>query len=151
MIFILRRVMRILSRYLICGVIVGACILFLPQTVVSLNPPSAPCQNAEGCAAQFLEQIELSEADSEARWDHAKSFNQILTSYGNSALVKRAGFRYGYWLKGTSPLEAIPLLQSALHDFPVLGDYLTFWMGQAYAHAGLGKEAAEAFQQFNEH
>ncbi|MBA3964972.1 MAG: transglycosylase SLT domain-containing protein [Nitrospirales bacterium] len=143
--------MRILSGHLIGGVIVGACILFLPQTVVSLDPPSAPCQNAEGCAAQFLEQIELSEADSEARWDHAKSFNQILTSYGNSALVKRAGFRYGYWLKGTSPLEAIPLLQSALHDFPVLGDYLTFWMGQAYAHAGLGKEAAEAFQQFNEH
>lgn len=143
--------MRILSRHLIVGVIVGGCILFLPQTVVSLDPPSAPCQNSEGCVAQFLEQLESSGADSEARWDHAKSFNQIVTSYGNSDLVKRAGFRYGYWLKETSPLEAIPLLQSALHDFPILGDYLTFWMGQAYAYAGLGKEATEAFQQFNEH
>ncbi len=143
--------MRVLSKHLIGGVIVGGCILFLPQTVVSLDPPSAPCQNSEGCVAQFLEQLESSGTDSGARLDHAKSFNQIVTTYGNSALVKRAGFRYGYWLKESSPLEAIPLLQAALHDFPILGDYLTFWMGQAYAHAGLGKEAAEAFQQFNEH
>ncbi len=143
--------MRVLSRHLIGGMIVGGCILFLPQTVVSLDPPSAPCQNSEGCIAQFLEQLESSGADSGARLDHAKSFNQIVTSNDNSALVKRAGFRYGYWLKESSPLEAIPLLQSALHDFPILGDYLTFWMGQAYAYAGLGKEAAKAFQQFNEH
>lgn len=143
--------MRVLSRHVIGGVIVVGCILFLPQTVVSLDPPSAPCQNSEGCIAQFLEQLESSGADSAARLNHAKSFNQIVTSYGNSASVKRAGFRYGYWLKESSPLEAIPLLQAALHDFPILGDYLTFWMGQAYAYAGLGKEAAEAFQQFNEH
>ena len=143
--------MRILSIHLIGGVIVGGCILFLPQTVVSLDPPSAPCQNAEGCVAQFLEQLESSRADSGATLDHAKSFNQIVAAYGDTALAKRARFRYAYWLKESSPLEAIPLLQAALHNFPVLGDYLTFWLGQAYAHAGLGKEATEAFQQLNEH
>jgi soluble lytic murein transglycosylase len=143
--------MRILSIHLIGGVIVGGCILFLPQTVISLDPPSAPCQNPEGCVAQFLEQLESSGDDSAARLDHAKSFNQIVAAYGDTALAKRAGFHYGYWLKEFSPLEAIPLLQASLHDFPVLGDYLTIWLGQAYAQAGLGKEAAEAFQRLNEH
>lgn len=143
--------MRILLRQLIGGVIVGGCILFLPQTVVSLDPPSAPCQNPEGCVAQFFKQLESSGTDSGARLDHAKFFKEFVTANGNSALAKHAGIRYGYWLKESSPLEAIPLLKASLRDFPILRDYLTFWMGQAYAQAGLGKEAAEAFQQFSEH
>ena len=143
--------MKILSIPVIGGVIVGGCILFLPQTVVSLDPPSAPCQNPEGCVAQFLEQLESSGTGSGARLDHAKFFNEFVAANGNSALVKHAGIRYGYWLKESSPLEAIPLLQASLQDFPILRDYLTFWMGQAYSHAGLGREAAEAFQQFSEH
>ncbi|HBP88090.1 MAG TPA: transglycosylase SLT domain-containing protein [Nitrospirales bacterium] len=142
--------MRILSIHQIVGVILGGCILFLPRTVVSLDPPFAPCQNPEECVAQFLEQLESSEDDSGVSFNHAKFFRQIVTAYGDTALAKGAGFRYGYWLKESSPLEAIPLLQASVHDFPVLGDYLTFWLGQAYAHAGLGKEAAEAFQQVNE-
>jgi soluble lytic murein transglycosylase len=136
---------------LIGGVIVGGSILFFPQTVVSLDPPSALCKNSEVCVAQFLEQLDFSGTGSEVRLDHAKSFNEIITAYGDSALAKHATLRYGYWLKEFYPLDAIPLLQTSLHDFPILGDYLTFWMGQAYVQAGLGKEAAEAFQQFNEH
>ncbi|MDR4459748.1 MAG: transglycosylase SLT domain-containing protein [Nitrospirales bacterium] len=143
--------MRILSIHWVGGVIVGGCILFLPQTVVSLDPPSVPCQSSEDCVAQFLEQLESSGTGSGARLDHARFFNEVITANGNSALAKHARFRYGYWLKEFSPLEAIPLLQASLPDFPILRDYLTFWIGQAYAHAGLGKEAAEAFQQFNEH
>ncbi|GJL57491.1 MAG: murein transglycosylase [Nitrospirales bacterium] len=143
--------MRILSIHVIWGVIVGGCILFLPQTVVSLDPPSAPCQNPEGCVAQFLEQLESPGTDSGARLDHAKFFKEFVAANGNSTLAKHAGIRYGYWLKESSPLEAIPLLQASLDDFPILRDYLTFWMGQAYAQAGLEKEAAEAFQQFGEH
>ncbi len=143
--------MKILSIHLIGGVIVGGCILFLPQTVVSLDPPSVPCQNSEGCVAQFLEQLESSGTGSGARPDHAKFFNEFVAANGNSTLAKHAGIRYGYWLKESSPLEAIPLLQASLRDFPILRDYLTFWTGQAYAHAGLRKEAAGAFQQFSEH
>lgn len=143
--------MKILSIHLLGGLIVGGCILFLPQTAVSLDPPSAPCQNSDGCVARFLEQLESSGTGSGARLDHAKFFNEIVAANDNSALAKQAGIRYGYWLKESSPLEAITLLQTSLRDFPILRDYLTFWIGQAYAHAGLGKEAAEAFQQFSEH
>jgi len=143
--------MRIPSIHQIRGLILGGSILFLPQTVASLDPPSAPCQHSEVCVAQFLEQLESSGDDPGTSLDHAKSFNQIIAAYGDTAGAKRAGFRYGYWLKESYPLEAIPLLQASLHDFPVLGDYLTLWLGQAYAHAGLSREAAEAFQQVNEH
>ncbi|WNM61548.1 transglycosylase SLT domain-containing protein [Candidatus Nitrospira neomarina] len=143
--------MKILSIHLLVGVFVGGCILFLPQTVVSLDPPSAPCQNSDGCVARFLEQLESSGTGPGARLDHAKFFNEFVAANDNSALAKHAGIRYGYWLKESSPLEAITLLQTSLHDFPILRDYLTFWIGQAYVHAGLGKEAAEAFQQFSEH
>ena len=142
--------MRILSIHQVGGMILGGCVLFLPQTVVSLDPPSAPCQNPEGCFSQFLEQLGKPGDAPETPSDHARVFNQIVTAYGDTPMVKRAGFRYGHWLKESSPLEAIPFLQASLHDYPVLGDYLTFWLGQAYANAGLEKEAAKAFQQFND-
>jgi soluble lytic murein transglycosylase len=124
--------------------------LFLPHTVVSLDPPSAPCQNPEGCFAHFLEQLEKPGDVPETPSGHARFFHQIITAYGDTALAKRAGFRYGHWLKEASPLEAIPFLQASLHDYPVLGDYITFWLGQAYVNAGLGKEAADAFRQVND-
>jgi soluble lytic murein transglycosylase len=142
--------MRILSIHRVGGVILAGCLLFLPHTVVSLAPASAPCQNPEGCFVQFLKELEKPDDGPGTALDHAKFFNQIVTAYGDTVLAKRAGLRYGHWLKESFPLEAIPLLQAALHDYPVLGDYLTFWLGQAYVNAGLGKEAAEAFQQFND-
>jgi soluble lytic murein transglycosylase len=142
--------MRILSIHRFSGVVLGACLLFLPHTVVSLDPPSVSCQNPEGCFAHFLKQLEKPRHVSGTPSDHATFFRQIVTAYGDTALAKRAGFRYGHWLKDTSPLEAIPLLKASLHDFPVLGDYLNFWMGQAYVNAGLGKEAVDAFRQVND-
>lgn len=142
--------MKILSIHQVGGAILGGCLLLLPQTVVSLDPPSAPCHNPEGCFAQFLEALEKPARAPGTPSIPAKFFNQIVTDYGDTPLVKRAGFRYGHWLKESSPLEAIPLLQASLRDYPVLGDYLTFWLGQAYVKAGLGKEAAEAFQRFND-
>jgi soluble lytic murein transglycosylase len=81
--------------------------------------------------------------------DHAKFFNQIVTASGDTVLVQRARLRYGHWLKESSPLEAIPVLQASLEEYPLLGDYLTFWLGEAYVNAGLGKEAADAFQRIN--
>ena len=139
--------MKILSIYYrFGGVVLGACLLVFPHTVVSLDPPSASCQNPDGCFAHFLEQLKPGPVSGTPS-DHATFFRQIVTAYGDTTLGKRAGFRYGHWLKETSPLEAIPLLKASLHDFPVLGDYLNFWMGQAYVNAGLGKEAADAFRQ----
>jgi soluble lytic murein transglycosylase len=125
-------------------------VLFLPHAVVSLDPPSAPCQNPEGCFAHFLEQLEKPGDVPGTPSGHARFFHQIVTAYGDTALARRAAFRYGHWLKETSPLEAIPFLQASLHDYPLLGDYITFWLGQAYANAGLGKEAADAFRQVND-
>ncbi len=142
--------MKIFSMHKVGGAILGGCLALLPNTVVSLDPPSAPCNNSEGCFAQFLVELEKPASAPGTPSNPAKFFNQIATDYGDTPLAKRAGFRYGHWLKESSPLEAIPLLQASLRDFPVLGDYLTFWLGQAYVKAGLGKEAADVFQQFND-
>ena len=71
--------MRILSIHQVGGIILGACVLFLPHTVNSLDPPAAPCQNPEGCFAQFLKQLEKPEAVPGTLSDHARFFNQILT------------------------------------------------------------------------
>lgn len=128
----------------------GGCVLFLPHTVVSVDPPSAPCQNPEGCFAQLLEQLEKPGDIPGTSSDHAKFFNQIVMAYGDTTVAKRARLRYGHWLKESSPLDAIPFLQASLHDYPILGDYLTFWLGQAYVNAGLGEAAADAFRQFND-
>ena len=143
--------MRILSIHQVGGAILGGCLLFLPHPVVSLDPPSALCHNPEGCFAQFLEELEKPHGAPGTPSNQLRVFSQIVTDYGDTPLAKRAGFRYGHWLKDSSPLEAIPLLQASLRDYPVLGDYLTFWLGQTYVKAGLGKEGADAFQRFNDH
>lgn len=143
--------MRILSKEGLAGVFVAGCMLLLPHAVASLAPSSVPCQDPEGCFAQFLKQLEKAEDASGNPSDHAKLFDQIVTAYGDTVLSKRVAFRYGHWLKESYPLEAIPILKASLQHYPLLEDYLTFWLGQAFSNAGLEKEAAEAFQRFNEH
>lgn len=120
-----------------------------PNPVISLDPLSPSCQNSEGCFADFIVHLESPEESPGNDSTPAKLFQKIMTSYDGTELAKRAQVRYAHWLKESSPEKAIPLLTASLQDYPILGDYLTFWLGQAYGNAGLEKKAIENFEKFN--
>lgn len=139
-----------LLRRGISGLLVLGCLLFLPHTVVSLDPPMAPCHNPEGCFGELLVELNKPASASEASSKAKELFHQMTTAYGQTPWAKQARLRYGYALRTLKPVEAIPLLRTALTDFPALEDYLHFWLLQAYVKAGLWQEAAKVIQEFTE-
>jgi soluble lytic murein transglycosylase len=126
-------------------------LLLLPHPVVSLDPPTALCHNAEGCFAEWLEEFNKPASDSEALSKTNKLFQQLTTAYGQTPWGKQARLRYGYALRTLNPVEAIPLLRNSLTDFPDLEDYLHFWLLQAYMSDGMWQEASKIIQEFTHH
>ncbi len=102
------------------AIILAGCFLLLPHTAVSVDPPSAFCQNPEQCFAGFLEALDRTPAPSGTSSEPVKYFQQIATKYSGTVWEKRAKLRYGYWLRTSAPLEAIPLLEASLNDYRVL-------------------------------
>jgi len=137
-------------RSWVCGLFLVGGMVIHPYPVVSLDPPSVPCHNPEGCFNELL--IELDQLDSGSPHSEKaeKVFHQLATAYGQTVWASRARLRYGHALRTVNPLEAIPLLQSALSDFPALDDYLHFWLFQAYVNAGLWLEATKVVQEFTD-
>ena len=137
-----------LSRYGVSGLILVGCLLLLPHTVVSLDPPTALCHNPEGCFAELLVELDKPASASKALSKSNKLFHQMTTAYGQTPWAKQARLRYGYALRTLNPVEAIPLLRNSLTDFPGLEDYLHFWLLQAYMNVGLWQEASKIVQEF---
>jgi soluble lytic murein transglycosylase len=137
-----------LPRYGVSGLIFMGCLLLLPHTVASLDPPTALCHNPEGCFAELLVELNKPASASKALSKANKLFHQMTTAYGQTPWAKQARLRYGYALRTVNPVEAIPLLRNSLTDFPGLEDYLHFWLFQAYISAGLWQEASRIVQEF---
>ncbi len=60
--------------------------------------------------------------------------------------AKRAGLLSGVILIEQNPAGALPYLRAAQRDFPVLDDYIRFWIGEALLRLGEAKEAAGMFE-----
>lgn len=115
--------------------------LTTPQTLYSLEPPQALCTGAEACYREFLESL----ASPTSPLDLPRLLESIQSNDPDSPWAKRAGLRYGYWLKGSFPGEALTYLQRAVPEFPELSDYLHFWLGEGYEQLENWQEAAHAF------
>ncbi len=125
--------------------------LVLPSIGASLDSPIAPCHNPEHCFLEFLKELDKptsSLKNAKATSKASQLFQHILLRYAQTPWAKRANLRYGYALRTDSPQEAIPLLRSSRDNFPVLGDYLQWWLLQAYEKAELWEEAGEAAEKF---
>ena len=137
-------------RQWVSGLFLVGGILLFPYPVVSLDPPPVPCHNAERCFAKLLVELDQLESGSTHSAKAKKIYHQLATAYGQTPWVKRAQLRYGHTLRTVNPVEAIPLLRTSLTDFPVLDDYLHFWLFQAYVNAQLWSEAAKVIQEFTD-
>lgn len=120
----------------------AGCIWFaLAQPAFGLEPSPVPCSNEESCYREFLETFESPTSP----LDRTRLLESIQGNNPDSLWAKRAGLRYGYWLKDTYPGEALTYLHPAVHEFPDLSDYLHFWLGEAYEQIENWQEAAQAF------
>lgn len=71
---------------------------------------------------------------------------RVMEQFPASLWAKRAGLLSGVILIERNPAAAIQYLRAAQRDFPVLDDYIRFWMGEALLHLGDAKEAAAMFE-----
>ncbi|MDR4493940.1 MAG: tetratricopeptide repeat protein [Nitrospirales bacterium] len=112
-----------------------------PQTIHSVEPFRSQCTGEEACYREFLGSF----ASPTSLLDRTRLLESIQSTAPGSLWAKRAGLRYGYWLKDTYPNEALTYLQPAVHEFPDLSDYLHFWLGEAHEQIENWQEAAQAF------
>jgi soluble lytic murein transglycosylase len=73
-------------------------------------------------------------------------FRRVMEQFPASLWAKRAGLLSGVMLLERNPAAAMQYLRAAQRDFPVLDDYVRFWMGEALLHLGDAKEAAVLFE-----
>jgi soluble lytic murein transglycosylase len=71
---------------------------------------------------------------------------QVMERFPASLWAKRAGLLSGVMLIERNPAGALTYLRAAQRDFPVLDDYVRFWIGEALLHLGDTKEAAMMFE-----
>ncbi|HSA61429.1 MAG TPA: transglycosylase SLT domain-containing protein [Nitrospiraceae bacterium] len=112
-------------------------------------------QNGEGCAS-------ASDCFTAAAWPKERLGNvltrdqvvalklerlrRIMEQFPASLWAKRAGLLSGVILIERNPAAAMQYLRAAQRDFPVLDDYVRFWMGEALLHLGDAKESAAMFE-----
>ena len=63
-----------------------------------------------------------------------------------SIWAKRAGLLSGVILMDRNPASSLSYFRAAQQDFPVLDDYIRFWIGETHLRLGEVKEAAAMFE-----
>lgn len=146
----IKAMVRMRFHQWVSGLFLMGGVLILPYPVVSLDPPPVPCRNPENCFTELLVEVDQLDSASTHSVKAVQLFHQLVTAYPQTSWAHRARLRYGHALRVVNPFEAIPLLQSAVPVFPVLDDYLHFWLLQAYMNAGFWQEAATIVQKFTD-
>lgn len=71
---------------------------------------------------------------------------QVMERFPGSLWAKRAGLLSGVLSIEQNPTGALARLREAQPEFPILDDYIRFWIGEALLHLGEAKEAAMVFE-----
>lgn len=71
---------------------------------------------------------------------------KVMEGFPSTLWAKRAGLLSGVMLIDRNPVGALPYLRTAQQDFPMLDDYIRYWIGEALLRGGDAKEAAGIFE-----
>lgn len=107
---------------------------------------SLPCESAEAC---FLAAGNQSDSGIHAREQLAprlQSLSSLQERYPGSIWAKRAGLLIGILLSERDPSEAQRYFNTAQRDWPLLDDYIRFWIGEALLKRGEPGSAAAQFE-----
>lgn len=107
------------------------------------------CVSAEDCfsaAAWPKERLGTSLTREQVVALKLERLRKVMEQFPASIWAKRAGLLSGVDLVERNPAAALSYLRAAQRDFPILDDYIRFWMGEALLHLGDAKEAAALFE-----
>lgn len=145
---------RLLLRTLLAGGLLGTSLFASPSfgtesdSVGGAGPVS--CEMAEDCfrsAIAVTKQKPTTPADRELQLGlKLERLRSVMERHPASLWAKRAGLLSGMLLAEREPALAIKFLRSAQRDFPVLEDYVRFWIGEALLKQGDAAQAAALFQ-----
>jgi soluble lytic murein transglycosylase len=107
------------------------------------------CVNAEDCfraAAWPKERLGNVLTKDQVVAIKLERLRRVMEQFPASLWAKRAGLLTGVTLIERNPAMALQFLRAAQRDFPLLDDYVRFWMGRALSHLDDAKEAAAMFE-----
>lgn len=116
-------------------------------------PAAAPCDSAEACflaAAQPKERLGNQLTKDQISALKLERLRLVMERFPGSLWAKRAGLLSGVLLIDRNPAAAMAFFRAAQRDFPVLDDYVRFWMGDASLRLSDAKEAAALFESISQ-
>ncbi len=105
----------------------------------------ASCEEPEACFRWAVSDQRSTQSPAGRITIKLERLRQLRQQHPGSLWAKRAGLLSGVLLIERTPAEAIRFLRAAERDFPVLGDYIRYWMGSAYLKASDAGLAAILF------
>lgn len=147
-----RLVFRVLS--------VGVCWVVLFSGNAFADSPSSPnssgndgCERAEDCfqaAALPKERLGKTLNKEQVLLLKLDRLQRLMERFPATVWAKRAGLLSGVLSLERNPAMAIQFLRTAQQDFPVLDDYIRFWIGEALLNLGDPKQAAGMFESIRQ-
>ena len=120
---------------------------FSAQPLAVSKPPETFCQTAADCFQQALKGVKKTmRPQTESAVDPISALKRVHLQFPDSEWGKRAGIRLGLHLAGSDPETAVQLFHAGQKDFPILDDYLRFWLGNAQLEAGRPRLAAQVYE-----
>lgn len=106
------------------------------------------CEVAEDCFAMAVrpkEQLGTALTKDQVVALKLERLRQVMERFPTSLWAKRAALLSGVMLIDRYPAGALSHLRAAQRDFPVIEDYIRYWVGEALLSLGDAKEAALTF------
>jgi soluble lytic murein transglycosylase len=110
---------------------------------------SNTCESAEACfQATGLPKEQLGKAlnKEQVLLLRLNRLQRLMERFPATIWAKRAGLLSSVLLLERNPASAVEFLRTAQQDFPVLDDYVRFWMAEALLNLGDAKQAADMFE-----
>lgn len=119
------------------------------QVLTGEAPAPDSCASAEDCFTAAVwpkERLGNQLTNEQVAALKLERLRRIMEQFPASLWAKRAGLLSGVLLVERNPAASIQFLRTAQRDFPVLDDYIRFWIGEALLHLGDAKEAAAMYE-----
>ncbi|HJS67124.1 MAG TPA: transglycosylase SLT domain-containing protein [Nitrospiraceae bacterium] len=119
----------------------------------SMSSGSDACERAEDCfqaAALPKERLGKTFNKEQVLLLKLGRLQRLIERFPATLWAKRAGLLSGVLFLDRDPAVALQFLRTAQRDFPILDDYIRFWMGEALLNSGDAKQAADMFESIRQ-
>ena len=137
----------------LCGVALSFDQVFAEYSSPSMSSGSDVCEKAEDCfqaAALPKERLGKTLNKEQVLLLKLGRLQRLIERFPATVWAKRAGLLSGVLFLDRDPAVALQFLRTAQRDFPILDDYIRFWMGEALLNLGDAKQAADMFESIRQ-